>query len=113
MGTCIKITEREAVDLFGDFLTQAVGDLLCDTGHRPSLQVSKHSCNDIDAKQCQQNRSDGVKVNTAGMGILGNNTFCQFCRGMTENLWGNDGTNRTACRKDQNQNNLEIVRFHI
>ena len=37
----VKVTQRHAVDLFGDVLAEAVGDLHRDTGHDPALDVGK------------------------------------------------------------------------
>ncbi len=38
----VKVTQRHAVDLFGDILAEFVGDLHRDTGHDPALDVGKH-----------------------------------------------------------------------
>ena len=86
-----KYLQRHAVDLLGDILAEAVGDLHRDAGHDPALDVAEQGGEQVQAEHDQDDVADVAEVDRAGAGDLGHHAFEQLGGGLAQDLGADDG----------------------
>ena len=104
VGNPVKIGQRHPVNLFADVLAHTVTELGGNAGHHPALHIGQQRADEIECCQKEKDLCKRRKINAAGAGQHGDQSFKQFGGCLTQHLGSEDGKDGAGCGANQHQN---------